>query len=232
MARQGHRVLALDSDLMPGLALSLGVEQPAVPPLIDAAERGEDGRWRLKPGIGPVRAVQRYAIEAPDGIRLLQCGKLGTEGLPAIQPAVQAYYRVIHRIARARPFDACSLVGDLPAGPRQVAYDWAPFARTFIVVVEPTSQSMLTARRVARIAGARGAAPTLLVASKVRAPRDVARIEGFFGRPVAAAVPLDPQVRAAERSGIAPLDHAPGSDAVSAIERLLERLAADARVAA
>jgi hypothetical protein len=32
-------------------------------------------RWRLKPGIGPVRAVQRYAAHAPDGTRLLQIGK-------------------------------------------------------------------------------------------------------------------------------------------------------------
>ncbi len=217
---------------MPGLAFSLGVQQPAVPPLMEAAERGEDGRWRLKNGIGPVRAVQRYSTPAPDGIRLLQCGKVGPEGLPAIQPSVQAYYKVVHRLPRAKTFERWSLVGDLPAGPRQLAYDWAPFARIFIIVVEGTSQSMLTGRRVARLASARTGAPTLLVASKVRTPEDVRRVEAFFRRSVDAAVPLDPEVRTAERLGVAPIDAAPGSPAVAAVGSLLGRLEAEGRQAA
>lgn len=55
LAREGERVLALDSDMMPGLALNLGAEEPALPPLLEAAEKDENGRWRLKRGIGPAR---------------------------------------------------------------------------------------------------------------------------------------------------------------------------------
>ncbi|MCH7584466.1 MAG: hypothetical protein IH941_04815 [Acidobacteria bacterium] len=33
--------------------------------LTDATEGGPDGRWRLKPGIGPARDVSRFAIEVP-----------------------------------------------------------------------------------------------------------------------------------------------------------------------
>ena len=91
LARRGRRVLALDSDLMPGLTLSLGVEAPATPPLVEAAMRDEDGRWRLKPGIGAVRAVQRYALEGPDGVRVLQSGKVNAEGMPPIMASVQAF---------------------------------------------------------------------------------------------------------------------------------------------
>ena len=76
LARRGQRVLALDSDPMPGLSFSLGSgPDPLEAPLRDAAEKDGAVRWRLKPGIGPVRAVQRYAAHAPDGIRLLQIGK-------------------------------------------------------------------------------------------------------------------------------------------------------------
>jgi len=145
LARRGRRVLALDSDMLPGLTLSLGAEAPAAPPLLDAAERDEDGRWRLKRGIGPVRAVQRYATQAPDGIRLLQAGKVGPDGLPPIMPALQAYYKVVHRLARSSAFAEWDVIGDLPGGPRQAAFDWAPYARTFVLVVEPTSQSLLAA---------------------------------------------------------------------------------------
>jgi CO dehydrogenase nickel-insertion accessory protein CooC1 len=212
--------------MLPGLALSLGADPPHVPPLMEAAERDDDGRWRLRRGVGPVRAVQRYSTEAPDGVRLLQAGKVGAEGLPAIMPAIQAYYRVIHRIDRVRTLSAWDVVGDLPAGPRQMAFDWAPYARRLVLVVEPTSQSLLTARRIARIAAQRRAVEVMPVANKVRSRRDVDRVERFLGARVRVAVPADPAVAAAERRGAALLDAAPGAPAVAAVERLADALVA------
>ena len=226
LARRGRRVLALDSDMLPGLTLSLGADAPALPPLLDAAERDEDGRWRLKRGIGPVRAVQRYATDAPDGIRLLQAGKVGPEGLPAIMPALQAYYRVVHRLAGAAGFSDWAIVGDLPGGPRQAAFDWAPYAATFVLVVEPTSQSLLAARRITRVVSQRAPKHVVVVANKVRSGDDIERIQAFLATSVAAAVPADGAVAAAERSGGALVDAAPRSPAVEAIARLAERLQA------
>jgi CO dehydrogenase nickel-insertion accessory protein CooC1 len=225
LARRGRTVLALDSDMLPGLTLSLGAPAPATPPLMDAAERDEDGRWRLKRGVGPVRAVQRYATEAPDGVRLMQAGKVGPDGLPAIMPALQAYYRVVHRLRRSPAFATWDIVGDLPAGPRQTAFDWAPYADRFVLVVEPTSQSLLTARRIGRIATQRRPVALIAVANKVRAGEDVERIERFLGLPVHVAIPADPAVTAAERRGAALLDETPGAPAVAAVERLADALA-------
>jgi len=226
LARRGRRVLALDSDLMPGLALSLGADAPADPPLNDAAERPEGGRWRLKKGIGPVRAVQRYSTAAPDGIRLLQVGKLGGEGLPPIMPSVQAFYQVIHRLSGAAAFRNWTIVGDLPAGPRQTAFDWAPYAQSYLVVVEPTWKSALTARRVARIARSRGR-DVFLVANKISGDADLRRAEQLVGEPIRMGVPADEAVAAADRLGAALIDHAPASDAVRAIEQLVVDLTAE-----
>ena len=64
LARRGMRVLALDSDMQPGLAYSLGADVPDDPPLNAAAERDGEGAWRLRRGIGPVRAVERRADQA------------------------------------------------------------------------------------------------------------------------------------------------------------------------
>ena len=225
LARRGERVLALDSDTQVGLELSLGARPPATPPLIDAAERGDDGRWRLKKGIGPVRAVQRYATDAPDGVRLLQSGKVDSpEGTKPIMPSLQAFYRVVHRLPRTAAFRGWALVGDLPAGPRQAAYDWAPYAETYVLVVEPTVPSLLAARRISRIVSARGRGTIAPVANKVRGPADVERIERSLGRRTAAVVPADSAVAAAERAGAALLDVAPGSAAVTAVESLLAAL--------
>ena len=220
LARDGHRVLALDSDLLPGLELSLGVKPPPTPPLVDAAFRDEKGRWRFRPGVGPVRAVQRYALHAPDGVLLLQCGKTPPEGLPAIMPAVQAFYRVIHRIGDTATFRDWTLLGDLPAGPRQVAFGWVPYASRLLLIVEPTMQSMLAARRVARIGSQREAVVITPVANKVRSADDVRRIERFLGVRMSAVLPLDPAVAAAERAGVALIDHAPESPTVEALRGL------------
>lgn len=226
LARQGRRVLALDSDPLPGLSLSLGSgPDPVEPPLIQAAERDENGRWRLKKGVGAVRAVQRYATDAPDGIRLLQIGKPSREGLGPIQGAVNAFYQVVHRLPEATAFRDWAIVGDLPAGPRQAAFDWAPYAQTFVVVVQPTAQSALTARRVARIVRMRGAGRVAFVANRVSGQGDVRHVEKLIGEPVLASLPADDQVAAAERLGIAPIDHAAGSPAIAAIERLVATLA-------
>ncbi len=228
LARRGHRVLCLDSDLMPGLARSLGLGGGAdvASPLGDAAERGEDGRWRLKKGVGPVRAVRRYAAVAPDGVQLLQSGKLPPEGTAAIMSSLQAYYKVVHRLPRARTFADWAMVGDLPAGPRQAASNWAPFAETFLILVEPTWQSALTARRVARVVRSReGSGTVSLVANKVAEPTDVGRVEELVGEAVVGAIPADERVREAERAGAALLDHDPSSPAARAIERLVDELA-------
>lgn len=223
LARRGHRVLALDSDLMPGLALSLGAEQPVEPPLAAAAEQGDDGRWRFKPGIGAVRAVRRFSIPAPEGVLLLQCGKVGPDGLRAIMPALQAFYAVIHRLPKARAFDEWAVVGDLSAGPRQTAFDWAPYARTFVVVVEPSWKSILTARRVIRIARERGRT-TCVVANKVQSKKDERFVARTLREPLVGSVPLSDEVRAAERLGAALVDHAPDSPAIRAISALADRL--------
>lgn len=226
LAREGEQVLALDSDLLPGLSITLGLGADSAPaPLEEAAEKDENGRWRLKSGIGPARAVQRYGREAPDGIRLLQAGKLPREGVQPILGSLNAYYRVIHRLGEVRSFESWTMLGDLPAGPRHIAFDWAPYARTFVVVVQPSSQSALTGRRVARIARMGEDVKVVFVANRVMGRADVTHVERLVGEPVVAALPADEGVAEAERLGRAPIDHAPESPAVAEVERLIAALA-------
>lgn len=226
LARRGHRVLALDSDPLPGLTFSLGADAPAEPPLMAAAERDEKKRWRLVKGVGAVRAVQRYATDAPDGIRLLQIGKVTREGMSPFMAANQAFWIIIRRLDRAATFSDWVILGDLPAGPRQTAFGWAPYADRFLLVVEPTWQSMLTARRIIKITDADDDADVemLLVVNKVTGDADAQRVGDFLKLPVFATVPVDEGVRSSERAGAALIDHAPDSAAVAAVERLADRL--------
>lgn len=225
LARRGHRVLALDSDTVPGLSISIGAGVSDEVPLNAAAVRNSKGRWQLVKGVGAARAVQRFATDAPDGVRLLQIGKTDRRGLGPNRASHQAFYKVIHRLDDVRSLDDWVILGDLPAGPRQAAYDWAPYAQRFLLVVEPTWQSMLTARRIVRIAGTmRDDREFSLVVNKVTADTDADRVQEFLGVPLLGTVPADDAVRAAERAGVALLDTAPDSPAARAIERLAAQL--------
>jgi CO dehydrogenase maturation factor len=228
IARRGYRVLALDSDPLPGLTYSLGAEAPDEIALGAAVAFGADRRWRFVPGVGPVRAVQRYATDAPDGVRLLQAGKTGPGGRAPLAATVFGFYMVIQGLSSAAALRDWVFVGDLPAGPYQLAYDWAPYADRFVLMVEPTWQSMLTARRIKRIVTAtRPGVAVSLVVNKAAAETDAARVATYLSLPVLGAVPVDEGVRAAEREGVALIDFAPDGPAVHAVEELTDRLHGD-----
>ncbi|HWC27311.1 MAG TPA: hypothetical protein VG474_12060 [Solirubrobacteraceae bacterium] len=222
LGRRGHHVLAIDSDPMPGLAHALGVDEPQAPLLMQAAEKPERGPWRLKPGIGPMTVVRRYTTPAPDGVRMLQLGKAGRDGLNPINGSVNAFLGTVRRLHEARTLYDWAIVGDLPAGPRHLAAGFSPYARLYVVVVEPTSQSAMTGRRIARIARGPLGADVVFVASKVGSAEEVERVERLLGEPVDLEIPADRAVREAERRRAAVIDAAPNAPVVRAVRRLAD----------
>lgn len=223
LARRGP-VLAVDSDPMPGLAFSLGVAAGDAPipdeAVVERAE-GEPGpRFRLRPDLTAVEAVELYSMKGPDGVRFLQFGKLRGPawGLARSQSAFR-------QIIAELPEQSWSVVGDLPGGTRQPFFGWGAFASTVLVVVEPTAKSLLSARRLARLAlGEHPPERIVAVANKVRDPGDVDLVARRTGLEVVAAVPWDAELGQAERQGLAPVDAAPGSAAVAAVTSLVDRL--------
>ena len=218
LARAGEPVLALDSDPMPGLAFSLGLERSDAPlpdEAIEERKEGEDGpRFRLRAGLSAAEAVDRYAAVAPDGVRFLQFGKHRGQ--------TRALFRsqwVFRQIIRELPEDGWTLVGDLPGGTRQAFSGWGDYAQTVFIVVEPTAKSMLTARRLARL-GLDEERPRRIVAvaNKVREPGDADRVAERTGLEVVAAIPWDEAFAEAEQRAAAPIDVAADSAAVQAVE--------------
>jgi len=225
LARQGDKVLAVDSDPLPGLAFSLGLAIDHTPPIPDDAvverKEGEEGpRWRLNPDVDPFEAVDRWSVEAPDGVRFLQFGKI--KGDQNLWRSQIAFRFIINQLPAGR----WNVVGDLPGGTRQAFTGWGSWASTILIVVEPTAKSLLSGRRLARMADLDPENPkkVLAVASKVRQPDDVDMIARGTGLEVVASVPWDEDLAEAERRQLAPIDFAPDCPAVRAVESLVERL--------
>ncbi len=224
LAQRGGNVLAIDSDPLPGLAYSLGIpvtDAPIPDEAVEERAEGEEGpRFRLRAGLTAAEAVRLYAIEAPDGVRFLQFGKLRGH-VTAIVRSQFAFRQIVSGLPR----DEWNMVGDLPGGTRQPFFGWADFAQTILVVVEPTAKSLLSGRRLAKLA-AREHGPDRVVAlaNKVREPDDVDVVARRTGLDVVGAVPWDERLAEAERQGLAPLDAAPDAVAVVAVRSLLDSL--------
>lgn len=219
LAATGERTVVFDSDVMPGLAGALGVvpTDAGIPEeaVVEQPE-GEQPRWVLRDGLTADRALERYALRGPDDVRLLQFGKLRTDGAWTISSSLHAF----DQIKRDLPVDGWHVLGDLPAGTRQPFFGWADFASLMVVVVEPTVKSFLTARRLARRAGTPGAPELVAVANKVEDDADARRVARETGLRVLGAVPLDPAVHAADRAGDALVDHAPDAPATVALRSI------------
>ena len=218
LARAGEKVLALDVDTMPGLAFSIGlgrITDAGMPE--ELGERRQGQGWVLREDVSAETLVDRYAFDAPDGIRFLQLGKLPGHVRPG---SVTAFRHVIESFRRP----GWSLVGDLAAGTRQGFAGWAGFATMLCLVVEPTQTALLSARRLRRIAETMPGTTVGLVINKVRTGTSLREIQTDVQLPVWAAVPYDEGVAVAERAGVAPIDAVPDSKAVAAIAGLVSNL--------
>jgi CO dehydrogenase maturation factor len=225
LARRGVPVLTIDSDPMPGLAFSLGLERSDTPMPEDTVverQEGEQGpRFRLRPGLTPLDAIEQFAATGPDGVRFLQFGKLRGHS-STIMRSQFAFMQIIDELPEDVPW---SIVGDLPGGTRQPFAGWGDYADTFIAVIEPMAKSMLAGRRLARLAArADGPKRIVAVANKVREEGDGELVARRTGLRVIGSVPYDTAFADAERQALAPIDAVPDSLAVQAVESLVSQL--------
>jgi len=223
LARTGERVLALDSDPMPGLAFSLGADRVDHGLPDDVVEEDHtDGRFRLAAGLRGVDVVERHAVRGPDGVHLLQLGKARGQ-----QWKNTRQHFGFQRVLDDLPDRGWSIVGDLPGGTRQPFMTWGRWAETFVVVVEPTPASLLSGRRLAGLAAMPGTPRVVAIANKVRDPADVVWVGERTGLPVLASIGFDPALAAADRCGLALLDLDPEGPTATALRCLVDTLRTD-----
>ena len=223
LARRGERVLAVDLDANPGLALSLGIplsDEGLPGEAVEVAEAVAYGH-RLRSGLTPAAAVELYARVGPDGVRFLQIGNIDRAAHSVARNVV-----AIRGILRGFDTPGWHVIGDLEAGPTTPFEGYIKFAQIGLLVVEPSATSILAGRRIAAILRD-GKLDFLVVANQVREAAGAAEIEELaaeLGTEVVAAIPYDEAIADADRLGIAPLDHAPAAPAVLSIQQMATAL--------
>lgn len=210
LGRRGWPVLALDIDTVPGLAFSIGAPPGSARLPLGLAHIVDGKRrryWKIHKGAGAAHLVDTHAVRAPDGVRLLELGKLPDHVKPE---TTVAFRHVVERFRRP----GWAMVADLAAGTRQPIFGWSDFAPVRIAVVEPTAKGLMTARRLGTVA-------THVVVNKVRGDADIHRARSMLTLPLIATIPYDDDLAEAERRGVAPIDFAPDSPSMRAVGDLV-----------
>jgi CO dehydrogenase maturation factor len=133
-------------------------------------------------------------------------------------------------IERVPVEEVCIL--DTEASPEHLSRGTARYADAMLAVVEPYFKSLETGRRIAALAQDLGLERVALVANKIRDEHELAAVHEFAQQhrlDIAGVVPYDERLPEAERAGIAPLDHAPGTPAVEAIGELAKKVVTNGR---
>src|SRR5829696_6241613 len=230
LARDGKRVLAIDGDSNPNLALTLGLPlerlEGALTLTGDLLHRTDEG-LSLATSIEELSAT--HALEAPDGVRLMVMANPKHAGTGCFCGSHAAVRSVIAAAGDAAE-DVCIL--DTEASPEHLSRGTAQFADAMLTVVEPWYKSLETGRRMAVLGTDLGIPRVALVANKIRDERDLSAVREFArsnGLEIAGVIPFDEEMPGAERAGLAPLDHAPDTAAVAAIGELAARMVGDGR---
>ena len=233
LARRRQRVLAIDGDPNPNLALTLGMSREAadqlrfIPSSLVESVTHAGGPASLRLTMERARVLTEYAADAPDGVKLIVMGK------PADGSAGSGCMCASHRAVRgliAELTDAGEhTITDMEAGLEHLKRGTARNVEAMLIVAEPYYRSLEAASRTFSLANELKIPHVYAIANKIRNPADQEAVQSYctqHGMPVLGTVPYDERFVAAEQAAQAPADFAGGSPGMLAIEAIADRITA------
>ena len=234
LAEEGCKVLAIDGDPNPNLALTLGVSREDadniknIPPSVVEMKEEADGSRKLHLTLSHKDLLGKYAAAAPQGIELILMGK-PPEGSAGSGCMCSSHRAVRGLIAEMSGYGEYTIT-DMEAGLEHLKRGTARNVDVMLVVTEPYFRSMEAAGRTFALARELEIPHLYAVANKVKNTEDQTAIEEFCRKhdmTLIGTIPEEAQFTEAERIGVAPIDfapHCPGAEAVRAVAEKLQAL--------
>lgn len=229
-AEHHGRVLAIDGDSNPNLALTLGLDPallfdlPVLPKDLLEQVPAEDGKTRARLRMSAAEVVEQFGISAPGNVRLMVLGRIDHAGAGCMCRS----HGIVRELLAALVAESDErVVVDLEAGLENFSRGTARHADTQLIVLEPYYKSLETARRIAELARELGIKRILGVANKSRTSEDAETMGQFaaaHGIELVATIPHDDAILEADRAGSSPIDINPNSPAVRAVRELAAML--------
>lgn len=215
------RVLAIDTDSNPNLAMSLGLDESvtATAPLVPRGLAAGVGG-----GMSPAQLVAVYGLATPAGVTLLHAMRAehAAEGCFCFGHA-----NVRSLLATTIDEEADVTIVDMEAGLEHLSRSGGTLAHAdmLLVVMEPTRKSILTAARTIALARELGIPRVSGVGNKAATADDADFFElvaAEYAVPLAGVVPFDKAVVEADRYGT--MLNGCSEEVRAAIDRIVDRV--------
>lgn len=227
LAEEGHKVLAIDGDPNPNLALTLGMAREAaddiryIPHTIMEVKKDSDGNRKLHMTVSEKELIGTYGATAPRDIDLIVMGKPadGSAGSGCMCASHLAVRGVIAEMSGYGEYT----VTDMEAGLEHLKRGTARNVDVMLVVAEPYYRSLEAAARTHLLAKELEIPYIYVVANKIKTAADQEAIEQFcvqHDMPIIGVVPYDDNFMEAERNAAAPIDFAPNSVGAEVIRQI------------
>ena len=231
-AKKGFKVMAIDADPSPNLALTLGIpieEANKIVPISENAELLNSKTRTDYPGVFKLHftvddIIEENGMKSPYGVNLLVMGTIKSAGGGCACGA----NAVIRELLRYMIVERDEIVVvDMEAGVEHMGRGTASQVDIMLIVVDSSRKSLEIAKKLSGFAHEAGINNVLIVGNRVRDPEEKELITEFTtknGLQLLALIPYDDTVVKADRVGEAPLKYAETSEGVKAIQSIGEQL--------
>ncbi|MFQ6055353.1 MAG: AAA family ATPase [Methanosarcinales archaeon] len=207
-ARDGYKVIAIDTDPDMNLHCAIGIKENPKPlselkELIEERVGGTGGIYKLNPKVDDI--VDNYSVTSSDGVKMLVMGTIEKGGSGCICPEsafLKAFLRYVFKTDYV-------VILDMEAGIEHLGRGTAKGVDLMIVVVEQGLQSIETAMRIKNLSGDIGIKKLFAVINKVTDMDKISIIENKLkeiGIPVIGKIPFDSNLINADLNGVAPIE--------------------------
>jgi len=230
--KKGFKVLAIDADPSPNLALTLGISFDEASKIVPVSENaqlleaktstGFAGVYRLSFSVDDI--VEKFAMKSPYGVNLLVMGTVRSAGGGCTCPANAVVRALLQHLFVERDE---AVIMDMEAGVEHMGRGTAKHVDIMLIVADPSLKSMETARKIYGLAAEAGIKKAFIIGNKIRNSSESELIQRFAADnkiPMLDFVPYDEQILKVDMQGETPLEYAEDSVGIAAIQKIGEKL--------
>ncbi|MCK5152045.1 MAG: AAA family ATPase [Candidatus Thorarchaeota archaeon] len=237
LGRDGLRILAVDADPSYTLWSALGIPEDIADKIVPLTENEElveerlqikevgptsTGVFKLNPRVDDLAA--KFAIPGPDNVSLLVAGTVDLGGSGCMCPSATLLKSLMRHLVIGTDE---AFIMDMDAGVENLGRGTTRGMDALLVVAEPGRRALDILSKIKNLAADIGVGKVYAVGNKVATPEDAEMIRERVeseGIPLLGIVPLDENIRAADRKGMAPIDLDSNSPAMVAINEIKNQL--------
>jgi len=231
-AQKGYKVMAIDADPSPNLALTLGIpveEANKIVPISENAKLLDEKTRTDYPGVFKLHftvddIIEENGMKSPTGVNLLVMGTVKSAGSGCACGA----NAVVRELLRHMIVDRDEIViVDMEAGVEHMGRGTASHVDIMLIVADSSRKSLEIAKKLTGFAHQAGIKNVLIIGNRVRDAEEKELITDFTQKnelELLALIPYDDIIVKADRVGEPPLNYAETSESVKAIEAIGDKL--------